>query len=598
MGSIIPQGRVRIAVLDKAVCINGQGCDLLCQRVCPVNKVGKDCITVGSDNKPVISEELCIGCKICEHKCPVKCISIVNLSMDLGRPLHSFGENSFRLHRLPVPKQGQVVGLIGRNGIGKSTAFKVLSNHLVPNLGAFSNEAPAREAVLSAFKGKELYPWFFLLYNKGLKTAFKPQQVDVLGRALKGSVQDVLRKADETNRFDAVVKALHLEALLEREVSHLSGGELQKLAIGIAGLRKAGVYFFDEPSSYLDIRERLRIATFIRSLARDAAVFVVEHDLILLDYLSEYVHLLYGKPSVFGVVSQVKGVREGLNTYLEGYSREENYRFRAFPIEFEVRDARTYAQGVKKVEWPGLFKRLDSFSLEVEPNGLNAGEVVGVVGPNGIGKTTFVKMLAGVLTPDKGTVPAHVSVAYKPQYVEGHSPESVESVLRSKIPGFDSKEFHNGIGIPLELNALLDRPLNVLSGGELQRVALALCLGLEAELYVLDEPSAHLDVEQRLAVVKALRGVADQRKASMLVVDHDLLFLDYAADRLMVFSGEPAVQGKGVGPLPMEEGMNVLLKELGITLRRDSSSHRPRINKPGSQKDEEQKASGHYYYTN
>jgi ATP-binding cassette, sub-family E, member 1 len=149
---------------------------------------------------------------------------------------------------------------------------------------------------------------------------------------------------------------------------------------------------------------------------------------------------------------------------------------------------------------------------------------------------------------------------------------------------------------PLGLTPLLTKKLNELSGGELQRVAIARALSQKADLVLLDEPSAYLDVEQRLIVSKIIRGIAEMKALSVLVVDHDLVFLDYLSNRLLVFDGKPAVHGTANGPFSMEEGMNRLLKDVGITLRRELESGRPRINKPGSQKDSEQKRSGKYYY--
>ena len=136
-----------------------------------------------------------------------------------------------------------------------------------------------------------------------------------------------------------------------------------------------------------------------------------------------------------------------------------------------------------------------------------------------------------------------------------------------------------------------------LSGGELQCVAIAEALARDCDLVLLDEPSAYLDIEQRLVVSKAIRNVISNRGISALVIDHDLLFLDYLSDRLMVFEGKPAQHGTAAGPFSMEEGMNRMLSTLNVTMRRDEESHRPRVNKPDSVKDREQKKSGKLYYT-
>jgi len=140
------------------------------------------------------------------------------------------------------------------------------------------------------------------------------------------------------------------------------------------------------------------------------------------------------------------------------------------------------------------------------------------------------------------------------------------------------------------------KKLNELSGGELQRVAIALCLSKKSDLYLLDEPSAYLDVEQRIRVSKIIADNMEQKGTSALVVEHDLLFIDYLSKKLIVFEGQPAIKGMVKGPFDMQEGMNRFLISLDITIRRDEESLRPRINKTGSQKDREQRSANKLYY--
>jgi ATP-binding cassette subfamily E protein 1 len=217
--------------------------------------------------------------------------------------------------------------------------------------------------------------------------------------------------------------------------------------------------------------------------------------------------------------------------------------------------------------------------------------MLGVVGENGIGKTTFVKVLAGVEKADKETEIDTVPISYKPQSLDSESEELVMDVLREA-----NEKYSNDLIGPLELKPLMLKKINELSGGELQRVAIAKALGKKAELILLDEPSAYLDVEQRLVVSKIIATFSAVRDKSILVVDHDLVFIDYISDRIMVFDGEPAVSGKAHSPDTMEKGMNHLLKEVDITLRREEITGRPRINKLDSVKDREQKTKGKYYY--
>ncbi|MEM0360175.1 MAG: ribosome biogenesis/translation initiation ATPase RLI [Candidatus Diapherotrites archaeon] len=582
--------QIRIAVIDFKKC-SSEKCNWLCFRFCPVNRLDKECIVKAEDLKPRISEKLCTACKICVHKCPFKAISIVNLSPKLGNAVHSYGQNKYRLYGLPVPSKGAVVGLIGRNGIGKTTALKILSGKLVPSIGEGKDYKPA----IDFFKGSELQAYFTMLSQGALKSSFKPQDINSIPQAFKGSVKELLKKMDETARFSNAVKELELEKILNSEIHLISGGELQRVAIAAAMLKDADFYFFDEPSSYLDARERLRIAKIIRSLAEQGKyVMVVEHDLAVLDYLSDYIHVIFGEKGVFGVISGRMSARNGINQYLEGYLKSENIRFRDKEIKFHVSAPVESKEKPVLLEFPAFEKKFKSFHLEAEGGYMRKGEVLGVLGPNAIGKTTFVKVLAGVLKPDKGKIDLGFKVSYKPQYLKPEKEMSVREFFDlQKLDRvlFESEAMHR-----FSLNELMERDLGELSGGELQKVAVSAAMCRDASLVLLDEPSAFLDIEERLNAADFIRSVTNKKENACLVVDHDILFQDYLSDRLLVFEGTPAVKGKAIQPLPMREGMNRFLSSLGITYRRDPETGRPRANKQGSTKDEEQKKENKYYY--
>lgn len=296
----------RVAVLDKELC-QPKKCGLECIKYCPVNKSGADCIILNEEvKKAQIDENICNGCGICVKVCPFDAITIVNLATELATDkVHQYGINSFRLYKLPIPKKGEVVGLLGRNGMGKSTVVNILAGNLKPNLGNYT-EPPDWDAILKYYSGTELKSHFEKIKEKQIRVSIKPQQVYNVVEAFDGTAKELLEKFDERGVSRALVKDLGLENSIDHKLKELSGGELQRIAVAVAASKDVDFYFFDEPSSYNDVYQRAGVARVIHSLAKiGKSVMVVEHDLTLLDYLSDYIQVLYGVPAAYGIVAGV-----------------------------------------------------------------------------------------------------------------------------------------------------------------------------------------------------------------------------------------------------------------------------------------------------
>jgi len=590
----------RVAVLDQDLC-QPKKCGLECIKYCPVNKSGAECIIINEESKKAqIDEDICNGCGICVKVCPFDAITIVNLASELATDkIHQYGPNSFRLFRLPTPRKGEVVGLLGRNGMGKSTVVNILSGNLKPNLGRYENP-PEWDEILKYYSGTELKQHFEKIEHKQIRASIKPQQVYQIAQAFNGTGKDLIDKYDERGVSRKLIKELGLENSMEQDLKELSGGELQRIAVAVAASKDTEFYFFDEPSSYNDVFQRIGVAKVIQNLAKiGKSVMVVEHDLTLLDFLSDYIEVLYGEPAAYGIVSRVLSTKVGINVFLDGYLPTENVRFRDKKFSFDVSSSSTdiFQEGSDVVTYPKLEKKFDSFSLTIEPGRVRKGEVLGIMGANALGKTTMMKMIAGVIKPDSGKIDKKIKIAYKPQYLQNDIDVEVISLLdKSNGSPVEGSLEEEQILEPLKIKKLYNKSVKNLSGGELQKVAVVSCLLQKVDLYALDEPSAFLDVEDRIAVAKFLQKFVRSYGKSAIVIDHDLQLMDLVSDSMVIFEGESGSVGTGTSPMSKSDAMNRFLKSLDMTFRRDERSLRPRVNKLESRLDKNQKSSGNFYY--
>ena len=591
----------RVAVLDRELC-QPKKCGLECIKYCPVNKSGADCIVLNEEiGKAQIDENICNGCGICVKVCPFEAITIVNLAQELkSEKIHQYGINSFRLYRVPTPKKGQVIGLLGRNGMGKSTIVNILSGNLKPNLGNYATP-PEWDDILKNFHGTELKSHFEKIANGQIRASIKPQQVYNLAKVFNGTTKELLEKYDERNVIPDLVRELGLQNSMENKISELSGGELQRLAIAVTASKDSDLYFFDEPSSYNDVFQRIGVARVIQGLAKlDKSVMVVEHDLTVLDYLSDFIDVLYGEPAAYGVVADLLSAKVGINVFLDGYLPNENVRFRDTAFRFDASTSSDeFVMTENVVTYPDLQKTYTKFSVSIKAGKVRKNEVLGIVGANALGKTTLMKMIAGVENPDSGVLETKIKIAYKPQYLTNDYDVEVISLLENANEGgLEGTTEEEQVVDPLKIKKLYNKSVKNLSGGELQKVAIVACLLQKVDLYALDEPSAFLDVEDRIAIAKLIQRFVRSYGKSAIIIDHDIQLMDLISDSLVIFEGVPGKEGHGSSPMSKAEGMNRFLRSLDITYRRDETSMRPRVNKTNSRLDRGQKQSGHFYYRN
>ncbi|TNV81922.1 hypothetical protein FGO68_gene8877 [Halteria grandinella] len=605
---------IRIAVINPEKC-KPKKCNQECKNSCPINTKEKMCIEVlHSSVICFISEPLCIGCGLCIKHCPFQAIKISNFPKVLQNQVtHRYGANTFKLHRLPLPRLGEVLGLVGSNGIGKSTALKILAGKLQPNLGK-QEYGMAREEIMRFFRGSELENYMTKLLDKKLKALIKVQNIELIANDPKFDkvlVGKRLRTMGEGIRYGKIYRALDFQGITDREIQSLSGGELQRFAIAYTCIQNADIYLFDEPSSFLDIKQRLKAAKLIRSLLRAYnQVIVVEHDLQILDYLSDCICVLYGKSGTYGVVTMPYYVQEGINIFLAGYIPTENMRFRDDEFTFKVTDkdeqkekdkitdqGQEHMRKTINYDYPAMEKTLDTFKLTARPGQIQQGEIVVMLGQNGIGKTTLIKLLAGALKPDDLTIELpRLNISYKPQTLAPKFEGTVRDLFCLKIHDtWQDLTFKTEVLIPLEIESLLDNYVQTLSGGELQKIAMVLALAKPCDIYLIDEPSAYLDIEQRIRLSKVMKSWIIKSNRTAIIVEHDFIMASYLADKVIAFHGMPGEFGYCRSPEGLISGMNKFLQLMDISIRRDSANFRPRINKRYSNQDFEQKSAGNYF---
>jgi ATP-binding cassette subfamily E protein 1 len=572
----------RIAIVDQKKC-KPKLCGEVCVKYCPMNRMQKQVVYYENDQIK-IEEGLCTGCGICSTKCPFGAIKIINLELILDDPLHQYGENRFRLFRFIDLPKNQTIGVIGQNGIGKSTIIKILAGQIIPNLGDYKNKS-SYEKVIENFKGKEIQKTFINLNENKFNFAYKPQNIELIPQAFSGKVKELLQKSDKNQSLNEIVKLWQIENLLEKEISNLSGGELQKVAIVATILKNADVSFFDEPSSFLDIKQRFLFAQNIQTIKNTN--IIIEHDLAILDYVSEFTHILFGQAHAYGICSHIKNTNVGINEFLQGFIKDENLKFRDYELNIEYTPSQIKTKDVL-FEYPAKIIQKGDFKLEYPDDKILANQIIGILGENGTGKTTFIK---GIL--DDASNYGNLKFGYKPQSLLLPK-EDMEKLVMVYLKDCD-KEILKDLWNKLNIERIKMYKLSELNGGDLQKVIVTKTLASDANVYLLDEPSAFLDVEERLNIAKAIRNVIFGKNKVAFVVDHDVLFLDFISDAMLIFEGAPGKNGKASNVLPKKEGMNKFLKSLNITYRKDPQTKRPRINKLDSSKDKEQKSSGNYY---
>lgn len=647
----------RIAIVDKDKC-KPEKCARECMKYCPPQRSGKrvidiediginlggvsktDILTINNNNKSKklakIAENLCIGCNQCVKVCPFDAIRIVNLPEENPKDIvHRYSANGFRLYKLPIMKTNTIIGIIGENGVGKTTLIEILSDKIRPNFEMLKTTISEKD-IISRFRGTVLQDYLKELYNGDLVFSVKEQKIkNTLHNIPKHfTVNDYINTLnvkinDSDDSYDSddsdectinkTYRSLDIHRIKNNPIHTLSGGELQRLMCWITSTKPANVYIFDEPSNYLDIKQRLEVSKLIKSLQSIGKyVIVIEHDLSLLDFICDEIYIVYGKPGAYGIVSKPLSTLEGINMYLDGFISTQNVRFReeqfnmkpaieSYDNSQSVYNAQNQENeklinGTNVIEYPDSKVSFNNYTLNIPASGINTNNnIIVVMGENGTGKTTFINWIAKKLG---------MSVSLKEQstnikkYEKNGAYPTVSELINKKIKSlYYDKQFQTDVVQKLDIELLESRYINELSGGEMQRVMILLCLGTQADIYLIDEPSANLDVDYRLKVTKMIKRYMINNKKIAYIIEHDIMmsvsFAQELGSKILIIKQEQInkdnVKICSVSSyLDFHNGINNVLKLMNITMRL-SNHNRPRINKCNSQLEQEQKKQGNYY---
>ena len=503
-----------------------------------------------------------------------------NISKSYGDKL-IIERSSFQLN------EGEKIGLIGANGVGKTTLLRIISGEIRPEEGGVEKRRNlkigylAQEANLILKRtvyqeGMEVFYEISLLREKMHSLAeMMNREKDNLSQVMEeyGKVEEEIEKKDGYNcevRLKAVLSGFGFQKSdFEKQVEHLSGGEKSRLAYAKLLLRKPDLLLLDEPTNHLDVEATEWLENYFVNY--QGALLLVSHDRYFLDrvvgkiwelergklkyYRGNYTHYLKEKEEEIirqgrrhelqqreirrqeefirkNIVGQNTKQAQSRRKMLEKVKiisrpqREEEIKIRFFSQlrgGNEVLQVKSLGKSLQRLF---LFKNL-SFQLE-------RGDRLGIIGPNGTGKTTLLKIIIGKEKADEGEVKIgrNIKFGYYDQHLAELNPEnSIMEEMWSIYPEAKDEELRSFLGGFLFSGKDVLVPVKDLSGGEQARVLLAKLMLAKVNFLILDEPTNHLDLKSRGILEEAL-GKYD---GTILVVSHDRYFLDKMVGRILYF---------------------------------------------------------------
>ena len=490
--------------------------------------------------------------------------------------------------------QGERVGLLGRNGAGKTTLFRILTGELEPDEGTVTIGQGRRVGLISQIP---MYPAGFTVEDV-LRSAFS--RLESLGQEMRQlesrmaageSDPAILRRYGTlSERFEAfggydtdvavnkIANGLSISQDMRAQLfDSLSGGEKTRVNLGRLILEDTDILLLDEPTNHLDLHATEWLEEYIRTFR--GTVVAISHDRYFLDRtVTRVIEIQDGKAEFYSgnysfyAVEKERRYQERMKQYEKEQAKiqqlekaaeqlrlwafqgmDKTYR-RAISMERRIERMRTTAKPTKARKMDARFNAAEFHGDEVlsirnlaKSYGdkhlfegitlrVEGGERIGLIGDNGTGKTTLIKMIVGELYPDDGRIRTgpQVKEAYLPQVVHFDHPDwnLVENMMAAK-KGLSAQSARNRLAAYDFRGEDVLKPVSVLSGGEQSRLRLCMLMDDEINFLILDEPTNHLDIDSREWIEEAVEAY----DGTLLFVSHDRYFINRFATRIWEVAG-------------------------------------------------------------
>ena len=432
-------------------------------------------------------------------------------------------------------KKGEVVAFIGASGCGKTTLTRIINGLAYKFYGGKLNGNITIDGMNPC--EKELYEIgrrVGSIFQNPKSQFFAENVEDEIAFGLENYGVD---REKISRRIREALSSINGENLIDKSLFHLSSGERQKIAIASINALDPPIYVFDEPSANLDMKSVEALRKLMLSLKTQGKTMVIsEHRIYYLkDLVDKYYYLEDGE------------IRYSFSENELLSSSNDFFRtagLRAYSLECVVPKAKK----IKEVNSMELDRISFSYKNEKIINELsysfNSGNVYGIIGDNGVGKSTLFKIMSGLLKEQKGNLSINGEMIKKAKrkrriYYLSNNPDSnlFEASLEDELRLNDSKADIDLILHQFHLEEAKDLHPQILSGGQKQRLTIAAAELLERDVYLFDEPTSGLDGHNMQIISERMKGLQEKQKI-ILIISHDYEFLMTSCNKILYLDGQ------------------------------------------------------------